>query len=121
MLSKSKEEFSQFLPLENSINFLPPEVKAFSYRSDLFHEKMIKNIAKITLNKIAHNYKTQEEKNEDVKKNEKQSIKKITNDNHKKKEHTNESKRENKLKASDLDLDNKEELVKKLEKRSNRI
>jgi hypothetical protein len=33
-----------------------PIVKAYSYRSNLYHEKMIENIFKTTLNKLAYNY-----------------------------------------------------------------
>jgi len=32
-----------------------PVVKAYSYRSKLFHEKMIENIVRTSLNKIAYN------------------------------------------------------------------
>jgi len=115
-LSKNKENFSKFLPLENSTNFLPPKIKAYSYRSDLYHEKMIENIANITLNKIAHKINSQEKNFEEDssfkgKKNKIQKEKEIEIPKEK-------SKTTKKLKASDLDLKKKEELIKKLEKRT---
>jgi len=51
-------DFEKYLPLENSLEFKMPIVKAYSYRSKLFHEKMIENIIRTSLNKIAYNFNT---------------------------------------------------------------
>ncbi len=55
--------YENFLPLENSLEFKMPIVKAYSYRSKLFHEKMIENIMRANLNKIAYNYNLDEKEN----------------------------------------------------------
>lgn len=89
-LSRLTNDFSMFLPIDKSSNYLPPKIKAYSYRSDIYHEKMIENIVKVSLNKIAYKISNNEEKNHE------------------------------KLKASDLDLNEKRKLINKLEKRTNR-
>lgn len=68
-----------------------------SFRSELFHEKMIQNIAKTSFNKLAF---------------------RVSNENQSKEE------KNNKLKASDLSLENdnlnQNELIEKLNKKINR-
>lgn len=49
-------DFEEYLPLRDSLDFKMPVVKAYSYRSKLYHEKMIENITLTTLNKMAYNY-----------------------------------------------------------------
>jgi len=114
MLARSDKDFANFLPMENSTNFLPPQVKAYSFRSDLFHEKMIENITKVTLNKLAHRSNNPDEANT-IESNDNKRSKKGQSE----KGLVKEKKIEKKLKASDLNLNNKEELIKKLEKRAN--
>jgi hypothetical protein len=120
MLAKSTEDFKKFLPMENSTNFLPPQVKAYSFRSDLFHEKMIENIAKVTLNKLAHKVNNNENQQDD-----KAAKGKLDSKNkkvgQKENDFNKEKRNDKKLKASDLDLNNKELLIEKLEKRANCI
>lgn len=119
MLARSTEDFAKFLPMENSTNFLPPLVKAYSFRSDLFHEKMIENIAKITLNKLAHKVNNEENQLLDDKANQGGLDSKNKKGGQKEKDFNKEKSNNKKLKASDLDLNNKDQLIKKLEKRAN--
>ena len=75
--------------MNQSNKFIPPKIKVYSYRSELFHEKMIENIIKTSLNKMAFNISSESNRNVE------------------------------KLRASDFHLDIKEELIAKLEKRKN--
>jgi 23S rRNA G2445 N2-methylase RlmL len=54
-----KVNFEEYLPMTNSTSYRMPFVKATSYRSKLYHEKMIENILLTSLNKFA--YKNNEE------------------------------------------------------------
>lgn len=120
-LSRLDQDLSEFLPLKNSNKFLPPKIKVHSFRSDLFHEKMIQNIANTSLNKLA--FKASK-KNE----NEKDELKENTSFNQ---NHFGNKKINTKLKASDLhiekenendkdyDNENQENLIEKLNKRIN--
>jgi hypothetical protein len=51
--------YENFLPLNNALEFKVPIVKAYSYSSNLYHEKMIENIFRTTLNKLAYRYNEQ--------------------------------------------------------------
>ena len=50
-----KIDYEKFLPLKNSLDFKVPCIKAYSYSSTLYHEKMLENIFRTTLNKLAYN------------------------------------------------------------------
>ena len=48
--------------MKNSLDFKMPIVKAYSYRSTLYHETMIENIFRTTLNKLAYSFTPESEK-----------------------------------------------------------
>jgi hypothetical protein len=48
--------------MKNSINYKSPDIKVYSFRSKLYHEKMIEQIVKTSLNKLAYNYNNDEDK-----------------------------------------------------------
>jgi len=50
----NKLNYEKFIPMKNAEEFKIPEIKAYSYRSSLFHEGMIENILKTSLNKLAY-------------------------------------------------------------------
>ena len=50
----NKINYEKFIPMKNAEEFKIPEIKAYSYRSSLFHEGMIENILKTSLNKLAY-------------------------------------------------------------------
>ncbi len=54
--------YEKFLPMRESIEFKMPIVKAYSYRSNLFHETMIENIFRTTLNKLAYSFTPETDK-----------------------------------------------------------
>ena len=54
--------YEKFLPMRESIEFKMPIVKAYSFRSTLFHETMIENIFRTTLNKLAYSFTPESEK-----------------------------------------------------------
>lgn len=56
----NKINYENYIPMKNAEDFKIPEIKAYSYRSKLFHEGMIENIMKTSLNKLA--YKQRENK-----------------------------------------------------------
>lgn len=58
-----KIKLDNFLPIANSVEFKIPQVKAYCFRSNLFHEKMVENIVKTTLNKMAFTIKQDKEQN----------------------------------------------------------
>ena len=66
--------------MNKSNEYKLPEVKAYSFRSKLFHENMIENILKTTLNKLAYQQNDPENKlkiNVESLENEKEIIDKI--------------------------------------------
>ncbi len=121
MLSRSTQDFTKFLPMKNSTDFLPPHIKAYSFRSDLFHEKMIENIAVTTLNKLAHKLHNGEQDDGLTAEVSTNTFDSNSNENKKGAQKDKKKRNDKKLKASDLDLNFKEQLIKKLEKRTNRI
>ena len=50
----NKINYDEYIPMKNAEDFKIPEIKAYSYRSKLFHEGMIENIMKTSLNKLAY-------------------------------------------------------------------
>ncbi len=50
--------------MKNSLDFRMPVVKAYSYRSKLFHERMIENIFRTNLNKLAYTFTDESQKEE---------------------------------------------------------
>jgi hypothetical protein len=48
-------KYEEFLPMKNPTDYKMPFVKAYSFRSKLYHEKMIENILLTSLNKMAYN------------------------------------------------------------------
>lgn len=63
----SKIAFNEFLPLKDSLNFKTPKVKAYCYRSTLYHEHMVENIIMTSLNKIAYNYNKEDREQKQLK------------------------------------------------------
>jgi hypothetical protein len=57
-----KISYDKFLPMKNSLDYKMPVIKAYSYRSTLFHETMIENIFRTTMNKLAYSYTPESEK-----------------------------------------------------------
>jgi hypothetical protein len=55
----------EFIPMKDSTEFKLPYVKAYSYRSKLYHEKMIENIVLTSLNKVA--YKSHDNRDDKLK------------------------------------------------------
>jgi hypothetical protein len=47
-------DLSEYLPMKNPTQYKMPYVKAYSFRSTLYHEKMIENIVLTSLNKVAY-------------------------------------------------------------------
>ena len=80
-----KLNFNEFLPMNKSNEYKLPEVKAYSFRSNLYHEHMIENILKTTINKLAYD----------------------------------QNDPDNKLKINVESLENKKEIIDKLNKRFN--
>jgi hypothetical protein len=55
-------KLDEYLPMNNSTEFKMPEVKAYSFRSKLYHEHMIENIVSTALNKIAYKQNNPDDK-----------------------------------------------------------
>ncbi len=75
-------KLDEFLPLDRSTEFKMPDVKAYCFRSKLYHEHMVENIVSTTLNKIAYKQNNTENKlkiNEKSINNEKEFVDKLVN------------------------------------------
>lgn len=57
-----KVNYENYLPIKNSLEFKMPIVKAYSYRSKLYHETMLENIFRTTLNKLAYSFTSEDDK-----------------------------------------------------------